>query len=527
MDGTGRWGSTGNHNNRGNWQTSGSGNSGYADMSVEDTSPQAMARRFSQIIQEILLGQESNDYSSSNDESAPSAEVLGRLCAGEVTPQPLLGTYSEWSQPHNLAYRTMAPAPYPATREDHENDSVDYAEGDETTALLRALLTTEYANTPLPPPPEWAQQEGALNPRVIFVGGGYAQPFPSPPLMGIFFHPLAFFSLFELPEFADDAAPESTQSEETIHTYWCQQAGLTLDDLDSQWENLKEEDNFDEFATLLVRLTDPLLKNKVSAADVMEVIQSVIASPETRRLIFDESQSAAANCLERPLSLFNTIQGLARFNRLEKQGASPQDLFTLAKGLLKQTLLDEATFLVMTQQWTERRLGGNEDNAGPDTSEALEYQMALRKELETELGLPCPVNPLFATTYVHLTTNDINIARNRVNEVMKSEERLTQALLNQPFWTQYLRRVYAKEFTEIDTNLMDKEDALSKENKARPMPEQVYTDTVNNLLLAHKLTIEALQEQKTVLFVRGNPALTPAPRQTVNYIYTAGASPKR
>lgn len=241
-------------------------------------------------------------------------------------------------------------------------------------------------------------------------------------------------------------------SEESIHTYWYEQANTRKGDLAHKWEELKKEEYFGHFATLLTRLSDWEVRNKINASAVVEVIQSVIASPVTRKLIFRASMGADADCHEVPLQIFNDVQCIARFRKLEEQGATLKELWGLTEGMATQAFVAKVTPLVMQKQWDDpngRRIASNNEGTGPNMSEALEWEMALRKNLVSELNLPFPVNPLYADKLANLIPSDIAFAKQYVDDAMNDENRVVEVFMNLPVWHDYMKRICAKEIEQL------------------------------------------------------------------------------
>ncbi|MCD6026240.1 MAG: C-terminal ligase, LRR-interacting [Solimicrobium sp.] len=295
-------------------------------------------------------------------------------------------------------------------------------------------------------------------------------------------------------------------SESNVHSYWYQKAGLPTEELTSNWENLKNEPDFAHFVTLLTRLGEEELRNKILASDVVEVIQSAIISAPIRQYIFEASREAAEDCHERPLSIFNTVQGFARFAKLEAAQATPQELLILAKGIARQTILDEATTKVMHKQWEEGRLSGNGPlgntrGTGPNTAEALEYQMALRLTLGTELNLPFALKSVYAEWYINeavrLTEADKKLARGYVNEVVADEDRLITTLMSQPIWKQYMERSYTKEIATINEEFGEKMNRFEEEHEEEPKTDGDYYTGLENLGRAREQKINSLLENRT------------------------------
>ena len=158
---------------------------------------------------------------------------------------------------------------------------------------------------------------------------------------------------------------------------WYERAGKSSADIGQlrhSWAEIESAKFYGSFKSLLSRLGEDTLKDHLQPSDVVEVIEEVVESSTDRAMIFEEAQSAEQDCHDRPLRIFNTVQSLARFSRLQRENAPAADIFRLAEGMLKTALLDEATIPLMWKQWEEGRRTGNEGqgNAGPNLLEALE-----------------------------------------------------------------------------------------------------------------------------------------------------------
>lgn len=267
------------------------------------------------------------------------------------------------------------------------------------------------------------------------------------------------------------------------HEYWYQKAEKTPEQIAAlhlAWSTFQNEPYYPSFVTLLRRLTDDSLATKINAHDVVKVIDEVVQSAQARQSIFAESQSAEENCVDRPLTLFNTIQSLTRFSELQRHHAPVGDILNLAESMLKIALLDEATPLVMIKQWKEKRRAG--DGNGPNMSESLEVQAELRHSLGEQLGLPFRINPLYANHIARLSLKDKEFVLNHVNATMRDNlGAKVEGLLATRMWAMYISNAMQTQIDEITTLYQNKLAAL-QEKMEKNMNEANYLNEINQLL---------------------------------------------
>lgn len=293
---------------------------------------------------------------------------------------------------------------------------------------------------------------------------------------------------------------------------WYSKAGKPIEDLPEKWESLKGNEKFAGFTALLKRLDENKLKLRIKATEVVEVIQCVIESPSIRTLIFNESYAASANCQSRPLSIFLRAQGYALFGKLEREGATPQKLLTLAIRIVKQDLIDDAVFEVLESQWQdiettggnyERRLKGNTDDTGPYAEEALEYQLALCDALGKELNLPFYAKSIHMDfcikqkTMAKLTEEDLLIAKNYVNAIVKNQDSLVQRLITHPVWKNYMSEYYKNDFLIIEKRYGTLSSQLEDKYPLESTLNSEYKTELLKIVRDYKQEINTLLKSKT------------------------------
>ena len=231
----------------------------------------------------------------------------------------------------------------------------------------------------------------------------------------------------------------------------------------------------------------------------------MVQSPATRPLLFAAAFEAAQDCHDRVLLIFDNIRALAKASALQRMGASEKEILDLAKGMVKQALLDEAVPRVMTQQWMDNRRHGNgvtdETGAianngrgtGPNMGEALEVQLALRHQLGHTLDLPFLVNQMLYESYAHLSKKDKILATDYVNAEMGNQMGVIDRLVTQPVWVHYVTQRFAEEVQSIKVSYTQTmEDFETANDKGFiKLSESDYVGQVNQLAL--DLTDDILQ----------------------------------
>lgn len=280
---------------------------------------------------------------------------------------------------------------------------------------------------------------------------------------------------------------------------WYKKAGKTSKEIASlkvAWSAVKNEPYYAAFESLLRRLGNNVLKESVFPSDVVDIIVEVLESPSIRRQIFEMAQSADGDCHDRPLTIFNTIQSLARFSKLQREGASIAEIFSLADGMLKTALLDEVTFPLMTAQWKEGRRSANELGNGPNATEALEVQLALRHELGKTLNLPFKVNkPLYASI-AGLTEQDKNLAIEYVKNTMDDLSKKMEAFIAMPMFLSYSQKMYDIEIKEIEARYAPLQEKLEDEALQGQWSSEVYNERCRQLVKDREAEINQLLMRK-------------------------------
>ena len=239
--------------------------------------------------------------------------------------------------------------------------------------------------------------------------------------------------------------------------------------------------------------------NYVKPSDVVEVIKGVIESNVARAQILEQSQSAAQNCEDRPLTIFNTVQSIARFSRLQHEQAPVAELLGLAEGMLKTALLDEATIPVMRKQWEEGRRFGNDnrENPGPNLSEALEVQLELRRALGDELGLPFVANSRYSEGMAQLNDSDKQFVTQFVQARMADMDSRISGLISIPMWAFYVKQQCQTELEAVDDTFGELLLQLEDENDQGQLTSQAYREKCDQLLAGREARINSILIQRT------------------------------
>ncbi|MFA5490318.1 MAG: NEL-type E3 ubiquitin ligase domain-containing protein [Candidimonas sp.] len=285
---------------------------------------------------------------------------------------------------------------------------------------------------------------------------------------------------------------------------WYGQAGKSEAEirvLRDAWGAIEGEPLYPHFSGLLERLSGDRLRGIVRAQDVANVIEEIVVSPRIRTPIFEEAESANNNCVDRPLTLFNTIQSLARFNKLQREGAADTQILELAQGMLKTALLDEASILVMTKQWREGRRFGNANGNGPNMREGLEVQLELRRVLGEELNLPFRVrDSLHSRQLANLNDSDIQFVKQHVNETMGSPARKYLGLMATPMWQSYMQKVCETDITNVTDQydqLLDELEEEFDDTEERMFDEGSYVKSCSLLAADRQGDIDQVMIERT------------------------------
>jgi hypothetical protein len=296
-----------------------------------------------------------------------------------------------------------------------------------------------------------------------------------------------------------------------VQDWWCIRAGVSQERLEllrRSWEAVENEDDYPSFQTLLERLSAEPLVDYVNPSDIVEVIEEVIESSAARAQILEQSQSAAQNCEDRPLTIFNTVQSIARFSRLQREQAPVAELLGLAEGMLKTALLDEATIPVMRKQWEEGRRTGNgsQENPGPNVFEALEVQLELRRALGSDLGLPFRANSLYSQEISGLNEHDREFAKQFVQDRMADMAGRISGLISIPMWECYVKQQCQAELEAIYDKYWNLLERLEDEKER--LNSQEYDEGYRQLKAAREAEINGVLFMRTRAIATGQPVLT-------------------
>ena len=280
---------------------------------------------------------------------------------------------------------------------------------------------------------------------------------------------------------------------------WYRKVGKTQEEMTSfkiAWSALKHEPYYASFESLLRRLGEHELKNSVLPTDVADVIMEVLQSPRVRTQIFEMAQSADQDCHDRPLSIFNTVQSLARLSRLQREGASIKDILNLAEGILKMALLDEVTPKIMTKQWREARRSANEAGNGPDVAEALEVQLALRYTLAETLNLPFKIGQPLYTDMAGLTVKDKRLAVDYVEKTLSDLTKKIERLASMPIIASYMHDLCYDDAEKIKNKYETLQEVLEDEQAHGKLNDQTYNDRYTQLAKEREAEMSQLLMRK-------------------------------
>ena len=297
--------------------------------------------------------------------------------------------------------------------------------------------------------------------------------------------------------------------------HWLTLAGRTVSEVLQDWKNLNEPLSTDEpsgysfrdFSNLLLRLYSEA-KNMVDPNHVLMVIDEMVNSPPGfRSLAFKTADDGLTNCHDRALFTFNTIQGLAKMNQLQRLKIGEQATLNLAIGLVKQSLLDQFTVKIR-----------------PNSSETLEVALALRQQLATDLRLPFPVKQASYTGIANLTEEEKKLAIKYVDDVLKDQNQLIEHLTASPIWQEHCMLSYSQEIQKIKMEFSEKEAELF--DKKDDMKEGDYLLQANSILPERNDAINRLISDKTKAIIARSHVDRQKKTEWLNRIYQGNVEGK-
>lgn len=229
--------------------------------------------------------------------------------------------------------------------------------------------------------------------------------------------------------------------------------------LSIQFNNVDNE--FNNFLTKLLDRNNarggeqsPLEVGLISLPDVIKVLEECIGNTVLQEKYVDLARDANTACNDRVLTRFNDMQVLAEVSRLQRDENqfghdNARKIFDLVQKKVHQTLIDEQTLPLMTKQWKEGRRTPNGQGTGPNTHEALEVQLELRRQLgrDRDFPLPFPIrDTLYSRDQANLTADDITFVRAKVREELANEALRLNRLIAEPTWRDYLQQKFQHEF---------------------------------------------------------------------------------
>ena len=285
-----------------------------------------------------------------------------------------------------------------------------------------------------------------------------------------------------------------------------ERAQLSLD-----WATLRAEAGSAGFESLLRRLSElsgreggQLVAPQAVAAVIDELLQQ---DPDSRASIFAASAEAEENCHDRPLTVFNDIQGLAEAGRLLRTQAGEGAILVLAGAMYRQELLDRVVEPLMRRQWREGRRTANAAGDGPNVEEALELRLGLRQQLGDKLGLPFAARGLYTNrAMTGLNASDLVFAQAEVERQFADPQARAQALVERSLWRQYLERRDASELSALKNGFQAPMDALFEQSRNGELSSQEYTTRVNRMMAEQQAAVDQFLLDKTVSLLSNAPA---------------------
>ncbi|MFG6206248.1 NEL-type E3 ubiquitin ligase domain-containing protein [Pseudomonas retamae] len=222
------------------------------------------------------------------------------------------------------------------------------------------------------------------------------------------------------------------------------------------WNAFKDDTNAEGLFHLLAELGNTADSEKVNA-DLRRRVWAVLEAAENDAVLCDRLLNIAAspiNCTDSAAMNFSHLEvavEVARVTRLaggEITRAKP--LLELGRGLFRLAQLDEIAA----------------EHAGKFPSlDPLEVSLAYRIGLAETLDLPGQAQHMRYGTLAGVTKADLEVAKNRVNTAELSPKWL-KFMSEQPFWKDYLRRGYPRQFAPVDNKWAPKMTALDEKSSS-------------------------------------------------------------
>ncbi|MBC3775804.1 NEL-type E3 ubiquitin ligase domain-containing protein [Pseudomonas sp. SWRI99] len=280
---------------------------------------------------------------------------------------------------------------------------------------------------------------------------------------------------------ADDIARLDEQKARSL--WFTETAGEVGATRERIWTAFKEEPRAEALFHLLAVLGDTAGGTKGSA-DLQRRVWTVLEAAETDAGLCDQLLDIAANrmiCTDSAAVNFSHLEVAVEVNRLTNAASgeiTAKPLLKLLRGLFR---LDQLNAIA-------------EEHAAKVKADALEVNLAFRIGLAETMDLPGQPRHMLFSEQAKVTAADLEAAKSRVSAAELSPE-LLKFMLRQPFWSDYLKRTFPRQFSPIDEKFAAK---LEREFEgATKLSSADYLSKVDAIKLDREQAEEAVLQRLT------------------------------
>ena len=241
------------------------------------------------------------------------------------------------------------------------------------------------------------------------------------------------------------------------------------------WDNLMNEPNSEGFFKIIYSLTRSAdfraggATRKALSRRVWGLIDAVDLDTPLREKLFQTAEQPTT-CADASSEVFNNmgVQALASQAYAYSTNAAELEtrLVSLSKGAARlQRVNDIARADALSR---------------PSRAEEVEIYLAYQTRLASRLGLPWQSEDMLYQNIAAVSDKAIDQAYTTVL-ALEEGDGLLDAMLEQPFWDQYLRETYAQNFQSNDRAFDEKLRLLEQRREAGEINEQAYSDSLNTL----------------------------------------------
>ncbi|MFJ2539097.1 NEL-type E3 ubiquitin ligase domain-containing protein [Pseudomonas sp. NPDC087614] len=254
---------------------------------------------------------------------------------------------------------------------------------------------------------------------------------------------------------------------------------------DRIWTLFKEDPRAEGLFHLLAELGNTADSEKV-AKDTCRRVWAVLEAAETDAILSEQVFDLAANpinCTDSAAVNFSQLELAVEVNKITRLAGgrvtSVHPLLKLGRGLFRLDKLDQIA----------REHALNDTSADP-----LEVNLAYRIGLAEEFDLPGQPRHMRFAILGGVTEANLETARNRISVAELSSEWLT-FLLRQPFWCEYLKRTYPRQFASLEETFPARLDAVFEQ--ASKLSTADYLNQMDVIRLEREQAEEAVLKRLT------------------------------